>query len=163
MTNYNFVLNEACRVLRSGGIFLSYEWGRYAAFDHSCPLDPSIHAPASTAFHDALSSALRIRRGLHPVAERIPRLLEETHQFTEITPAEYSIPIGPWSVDPVLRELGQDHLEMRLRFAQSVKPLFLEAGWTSTQVQQLLSAYEHEPQTVRGLVGVLYTVHAKRL
>ena len=163
MTDYNIVLNQACRVLRSGGIFLSYEWGRCAVFDHSYLLDPAIHAPASTAFYEALSNALRICRNLYPIADRIPSLLEESHQFTEITAAEYRIPIGSWSPDPVWRELGRDHLEMRLRFAQSVKPLFSEAGWTSIQVEQLVTAYGHELQTVRGLVGVLYTVHAKRL
>lgn len=149
------------RVLRPGGLFISYEWAAYPAFDPSLQLDPATHAPASFRFHDAINGALQ-RRGLQAIAALVPSFLTNAGAFVEISPAQHYIPIGTWSTDPYLQSIGAASLQANMRYAQSVKPFLLESGWSEPDADTMLEDYIQEIRTRDGLVSILYTVHARR-
>ncbi|KAF8154294.1 S-adenosyl-L-methionine-dependent methyltransferase [Crassisporium funariophilum] len=161
--DYRRVLQEVARVLRPGGLFVSCEWGRYVAFEPSLRLDPSTHAPASSRFFDALTRALASSRGIQPISPQIPMFLSNSGLFTGITSEQRHMPIGAWASDPAMRVLGERSLEIIERYTDSVKPLLIEAGWVEAEVENLLADYLQETQTTQGLIGVLYTVHARRV
>ncbi|KAG6884446.1 hypothetical protein C0993_011048 [Termitomyces sp. T159_Od127] len=161
--DYAAVLQEVGRVLRSNGLFVSYEWGRYPAFHPVMGFNPSEHAPGVCGFFDALTHALDVCRGIQPVAGTLPALLAEAGCYCNVTARLYYMPIGPWHGDPRMKELGQAFRATLVRYADSVKPLLIEAGWTEGQVAAIIAAYLHDLRTVSGLVAVLHTVHAQRI
>lgn len=61
-----------------------------------------------------------------------------------------------------MKFLGRAFRASMLRYADSVKPLLREAGWTEEEVTELVEGYVHEIKTVRGMVCVLHTVHARK-
>ncbi|KDR78240.1 hypothetical protein GALMADRAFT_138359 [Galerina marginata CBS 339.88] len=160
---YPQVLQEVARVLRPGGLFVSYEWAPYPAFDPSLQRDLAIYAPASFRFHDAINTALLQRRGLHPIAAQIPSFLASAGVFAEISAGQHYIPIGAWSADPSLQSIGTACLEANERYASSVKPLLCDSGWTDAEAESMLTDFIREIRTMNGLVSVLYTVHARRV
>jgi hypothetical protein len=53
-------------------------------------------------------------------------------------------------------------LEAQVQYADSIKPLLIEAGWAETDASRMLAAYIQEIRTVSGLAIVLHTVHARK-
>ncbi|KAG6844102.1 hypothetical protein H0H87_009777 [Tephrocybe sp. NHM501043] len=165
--DYAVVLREVGRILRPGGLFISYEWGRYPAFHPdfhpSLHLNPAEHTPGVCHFFDTLIRALDECRGIRPIAGTIPALLGESGAFRDVTQRCYYMPIGPWHPDPQMKHLGRAFRAALVRYADSVKPLLVENGLTEEQVGAIVHEYVHELKTVRGMVSVLYTVHAHRI
>ncbi|PPQ72036.1 hypothetical protein CVT26_006726 [Gymnopilus dilepis] len=161
--NYRQVLEEIARVLRPGGLFISYEWATQPAFHPRLQLDPAAHAPASSRFHDAVNSALTNRRGLQQIVVDLSSVLAETSGFTDIRPCQYHIPIGAWHEDPAMQSIGAACLRANERYAQSVRPFLVDSGWSEADVDTMLDNYIHEIRSVNGLVSVLFTAHARRL
>lgn len=124
---------------------------------------PLERAPGVCQFFDALNRALDVCRGIQPVAGTVPALLADAGCFRDVTALLYYMPIGPWHGDPWMKELGKGFRATLVRYADSVKPLLLEAGWTEVQVAEIVAAYLHDLRTVPGLVAVLHTVHAQRI
>ncbi|GLB44451.1 putative methyltransferase domain containing protein [Lyophyllum shimeji] len=161
--DYPAVLQEVARILRPDGLFLSCEWGRHSAFHPAFNLDPEVHAPAACHFFEVLGKALDTCRGIQPIASRVPSFLRNSGCFKNIESRCFYMPIGPWHAEPEMKLLGRAFRASLLRYADSVKPLLLEAGWSEEEVLQIIGAYIHELKTVHGMVGVMHTVHARRL
>ncbi|KAG6879313.1 hypothetical protein C0992_003640 [Termitomyces sp. T32_za158] len=161
--DYAAVLQEVGRVLRPNGLFVSYEWGRYPAFHPAMGLNPSEHAPGVCQFFAALTQALAVCRGIQHVAGTLPALLTAAGCFRDVTARQYFVPIGPWHEDPRMKEIGRGFRATLSRYADSVKPLLMDAGWTEEEVAAIAQAYLHDLRTVPGLVAVLHTVHAQKI
>ena len=160
--DYPTILQEIARVLRPGGLFVSCELGGYAAFDPSFQLEPSVDAPATVRFFDAITAALAFR-GIPPIAHQIPTFITNSGFFEDITVEQKCIPIGVWPSNVVLQNIGADYLRVCRRHANSSKPLLLAAGWSVATLETMITEYIQEIHTVSGLVEVLHTVHARRV
>ncbi|KAF9472630.1 S-adenosyl-L-methionine-dependent methyltransferase [Pholiota conissans] len=161
--DYHKFAREIARVMRPGGLFVSYEWSPYPAFDPSMPRNPAEHAPASTRFHEAINTALAMR-GLSLLGSRVPTVLANLpSSFTDITPRVYCVPIGTWPANPPMRSAGRTCRTALERYTSSIRPLLVEGGWSDEDVDDLVADYLSEINNVRGLVSVLYTVHARRV
>ncbi|KAG6908717.1 hypothetical protein DXG01_003562 [Tephrocybe rancida] len=161
--DFSAILREVARILRPGGLFISCEWGRYPAFHPSLALEPTEHTPGACQFFDTLTRALDVCRGIQPIAGSIPGVISGEGNFRDVTQRCYYMPIGPWHADPEMKELGRAYRAALIRYVDSVKPLLAEAGLTHEQVGTLVHGYLHELRTVRGMVSVLHTVHARRV
>ncbi|KAF8056042.1 S-adenosyl-L-methionine-dependent methyltransferase [Lyophyllum atratum] len=161
--DYPAMLQEVGRVLRPDGLFLSCEWGRYPAFHPRFRLIPEVHAPSACHFFDVLGKALDGCRGIQPIATDISAFLRDSGRFKNIESRRFYMPVGPWHVEPEMKLLGRAFRASLLRYADSVKPLLLEAGLSEEEVRHIIDAYVHELKTVSGMVSVLHTVHAQRL
>jgi hypothetical protein len=53
--------------------------------------------------------------------------------------------------------------EAQEHYTVSIMPLLLEAGWEEADASRMLADYIQEIRTVRGLVTVLHTVHARKV
>ncbi|CAA7262004.1 unnamed protein product [Cyclocybe aegerita] len=161
--DYHAVLDEVARVLRPGGLFVSCEWDPYTAFDPASNRNLAMHAPACCRFFDAVNDALDSCRGLRPIPELITSILESKGCFTAISPRKLYIPIGAWRADPALRTIGVDCRRAHQRYADSIKPLLIEAGWTQNGLDRLVGEYMREMDSLNGLVAVVHTVHARKI
>jgi hypothetical protein len=141
---------------------VSCELGRYGAFDPSFQQVPSVDAPATVRFFDAITNALAFR-GIQHIAHQIPTFIANSGYFVDITVEQRCIPIGVWPSDVVSQNIGADYLRVCERYADSSKPLLLAAGWSEATLERIITDYIQEIHTVSGLVGVLYTVHARRV
>ena len=160
--DYPSILQEVARVLRPGGLFVSCELGGYVAFDPSFQQVPSVDAPATVRFFNAIDNALA-SRGIQPIAHQIPTFIANSGYFVDITVERRPIPIGVWPSDVDSQNIGADYLTVCRRYADSSKPLLLAAGWSAAALETMIANYIQEIHTVSGLVEVLYTVHARRV
>ena len=141
---------------------MSCELGGYAAFHPSFQQVPSVDAPATVRFFDAITVALA-SRGIQPIADQIPTFIANSDYFIDITVEEKYIPIGIWSSDMVSQNIGTDYLRACELYVDSSKPLLLSAGWSEAALERMIADYIKEIHTVSGLVNVLHTVHARRV
>lgn len=159
--DYPGLLDQAARVLRPGGLFLAGEWGRFPALDGG--RDPRVAAPRACAFFAAVNEALARRRVL-PAAEHLARWLQDSGRFDRISPREYAVPVGDWHPDARMREIGADMRRFLCVYAESMRVLLLEAGRLhQVAVDSLVRGYKEELFSVRGMVCIYYSVHARRL
>lgn len=161
--DYPAILQEVGRVLRPGGLFLSCEWERWPTFYPSLVVHPPSRVPGACHFYDTLIKALDICRGIQSIASRIPSLVNDSNLFSDITASCHYMPIGPWQDGPSRKMLGRAYRASVLRYIDSVKPVLREAGYSEAEIDEIAGAYIHELKTVRGMVGTLRVVHARRL
>ncbi|KAF9564172.1 S-adenosyl-L-methionine-dependent methyltransferase [Agrocybe pediades] len=159
--DYRPVLQEAARLLRPGGLFISYEWAPYPPINPNIPHTPD-YIPAITRLHSSVNAAFHRTRNMRILGDQVPRYIVEVGAFTNITATQYLIPIGDWPTDATQKEIGLLSLEANKRYGDSVKPLLMEGGWTGPQVDGLLADYKQELDNTVGLNGVLVTVHATK-
>lgn len=162
LLNYPTLVGEAARVLRPGGLFLSGEWEPFPIHNATVSqLDNVI--PATFSLVNMVNETLHKRYNMDPVGTSVPGWLEQSGRFANITPQVYKVPIGDWHQDPLMREFGNDMRATLVRYGESLKPMLKEAGYAEIQVETVLQAYVHELHTVRGLMGVYRTVHARKV
>lgn len=163
--NYPWVLGQISRVLRPGGLFVSYEWDLYPFFDPSnaalSESDLSRDLPAVFRLHHAVDEALTLLR-VPSNARHVLEFLQRTGRFEEISRRVLYVPIGVWHPDSEMRNIGEECLEAHRRYARSVRALLIKQLCTEAQADSIISDYVHELTVSRGLVAVLYTVHARR-
>ncbi|KIP05969.1 hypothetical protein PHLGIDRAFT_107563 [Phlebiopsis gigantea 11061_1 CR5-6] len=158
--DYPALLDQAARVLRPGGLFLACEWARTIHIPGAA--DARAVAPHTHAFFDAVAAALR-GRGIAPAARHLEAWLRESGQFERVSARTYEMPIGDWPEDAALRELGVVFRGTVMRtYAESMAVFLGESGWRADAVQDLLHAFGHELNTVKGMVCRYYTVRARR-
>ncbi|KAJ7353077.1 S-adenosyl-L-methionine-dependent methyltransferase [Mycena albidolilacea] len=165
VTSYPALLNEALRLLRPRGLFLSGEWGRYCAFhpDYAPPPSTPTPAPALSAYFAHLHAALAAR-GLAPVAPPIAPLLAHTGAFDEITAREYHMPLGPWHPEPAMKRLGRAFRAVFLRYMASTRPMLVESGVVpGPDLDDVYVRAKQELRHVEGLLSVFHTVHARKI
>ncbi|KAF9054053.1 S-adenosyl-L-methionine-dependent methyltransferase [Panaeolus papilionaceus] len=160
--DFPFVLREAARVLKPGGLFVSHEWGRHVDVDPSYGTIDSVNIPATRRFYDVLNEALRTARRLLPIAHRIPDLIHTSEQFASVEGSQRQVPIGTWPEDQTSRRIGAACLQSLEVFANSVRYLLLSAGMEENDMNNTLAGFIQEIRTTPGLVCTLYTVCAHR-
>ncbi|KAF9562857.1 S-adenosyl-L-methionine-dependent methyltransferase [Agrocybe pediades] len=159
--DYRAVLQEAVRLLRPGGLFISYEWAPHSPINLNVPPSPN-YIPAIRHLHSSVNAAFHLTRNMQILSDQVRRYIVDVGAFTDITATEHLIPIGDWHTDAMLKEVGLLTLEANKRYGDSVKPLLMEAGWTGTQVDGLLEDYKQELDNTIGLNSVLVTVYATK-
>ncbi|TFK88253.1 S-adenosyl-L-methionine-dependent methyltransferase [Polyporus arcularius HHB13444] len=157
--DYSALLPEIARVLRSGGLFVSCEWGRRPAMADGSAV--ATRAPRAVAFFDAVQNTLLERRGIQTIADRIPQLLADSGDFTHIVARTYHMPIGDWHPNVDMQELGREYRDMVELYARSMRAVLLDGRWAA-HADSLVQGYIDEIWSVRGLVSICYTVYAKR-
>ncbi|KAI0673225.1 S-adenosyl-L-methionine-dependent methyltransferase [Trametes maxima] len=158
--DYRALLQEVGRMLRRGGLFVSCEWGRYPIMADGS--DITVRAPRMCAFFDALHETLGVRRGIEPIASRIPRMLEDSRQFTDIQAKRFYAPVGDWPAGPDVREMAQDLRRMMEVYARSMGAV-LSDGPFSAHADALVQGYIRDLRGVSGMVATCFTVHARRV
>lgn len=102
-------------------------------------------------------------RGLMPVAQRLEDLIADSALFDELSARKYNTPIGDWHPDPSMRAIGVAMREQLVVYSDSMREVLVEGGMDVAAVDSLVQGYRHELNTVRGLMAVYYTVHARRI
>ena len=159
--NYVAILPEVLRVLRPGGLYYSgeLESGVFFHPDSYQALDPRTHAPASTRFFQVVNEALLVR-GIQPSVNQIHTYLQNAGAFNNIESQIIYIPIGRWHHDPTMQGLGSAFQAILWRFADSVKPMLLQAGYSQAYVDALSRNFGDEIDTTQGLFGIYHIVEA---
>jgi len=147
--------------LRPGGLYYSGE-PESGVFFHPYPyqaLDPRTHAPASTRFFQVVNEVL-LARGIQPSVNRIYTHLQNTGAFNNIESQIIYIPIGRWHHDPTMKGLGSAFQAILRRFADSVKPMLLRAGYSQAFVDALSRNFGDEIDTTQGMFCIYHVVEA---
>jgi len=161
ITDYPNMLQEVIRILRPGGLFVSYEMGSYPVLHPYYNLDARTLLPAATRFFGVVNEALQ-RRGIGCIAPTVPDLLSSSGSFTDITPQQFYMPIGPWPADPRMKSIGRAFRATLRKYTEAVRPMLIREGWADGELNQIIDDYLHETMVMRGMVGVCYTVHARK-
>ncbi|KAG1724598.1 S-adenosyl-L-methionine-dependent methyltransferase [Suillus lakei] len=161
VTDYPELLQEVARLLRPGGLFFSGEIGRYIDFAHGLSFDLAHQAPHARSFFQVVNDSLDLLH-LVPIADRIPSFIQQSRQFTMPTIQTFHIPVGDWHRDPVMKRIGKMYLTALKEFAESLKPMFRQAGKTQLEINTLVTGFIEDIEHVRGLVGVYHTAWATR-
>ncbi|KAI0354168.1 S-adenosyl-L-methionine-dependent methyltransferase [Trametes cingulata] len=155
--DYHALAQEAGRILRPGGLFLSCEFGRHPVMKDGS--HARVHAPNAYAFYDAVHEALRTRCGISWVAEGIPGVLEESNLFTDIEARCFHVPIGDG--ESVRTDLGGVFRELMVIYTRSMRTL-LSKNRHDDVVDALIEGCIHDLRRVSGMNFVCYIVHARR-
>lgn len=158
--DYRVVIQEASRVLRRGGLFVSCEWAPAPAMEDDS--DVRVRAPSACALFDAVRETLRVRRGLECIETLIPQLLVESRRFDSVETRVFRVPIGDWPNEPDRKELGRDLRELMVLYARSVFPLLSE-GPSARYASALVEDYIREIRSVSGMIATYHTVYARRV
>ncbi|EKM52274.1 uncharacterized protein PHACADRAFT_51948, partial [Phanerochaete carnosa HHB-10118-sp] len=158
MRDYPGMLDQAARVLRSGGLFLACEWGRFVVMRDG--RDLAAAAPATCRFFEAVGAALAAR-GVVPVAEYLERSVHDCGRFERVEARCFEVPIGDW--DPARALLGVGNRGFLAMYVESLRALLVESGRHAADVEALIRDVQRELQTVRGMSAFYFTVHARRI
>ncbi|KAI0087505.1 S-adenosyl-L-methionine-dependent methyltransferase [Irpex rosettiformis] len=156
--DYPTIVNQVARVLRPGGLFLACEWGRSAEMVGG--LNPAEHAPCTCQFYNMVQETLE-RRGIHPLARRISRIVEESGHFKRVRTHVYEMPVGDWSRSFEMRCIGYWFRETLVQYAESMGVMMVEAGRHPVHVYAVVQGFIREMYEVRGIVAKYFTVHAR--
>lgn len=157
--NYPALIREVARVLRPGGLFVSCEWDSYPCMIDGTGLGS--RAPRTHHYFSLINSALHTL-GVRSIAGNVPRFLEQSHVFTDIQCARFTVPVGPWQGG--LERTGERLMTNVLVYAQSILPLLLEGEFVSRRdAVGLIEGIGDEIDNVPGIVLVYNTVHARRI
>lgn len=158
--NYQHLVNEAARVLRSGGMFLSGEWDPFPKIDN-IPANVDMSSATYTLINLA-NQTLHQRYGIMPCAPLVPDWLQRSGRFANITRQEHEVAIGDWHADPRMRLLGNDFKVAVVRYGDSLKPMLLEAGHEEAFIDSILGEFLREVNE-RRMAWVYRTVHARKI
>ncbi|KAJ3727418.1 S-adenosyl-L-methionine-dependent methyltransferase [Lentinula raphanica] len=163
--DYSVIIQEAIRLLRPGGLFLSGEWGQFPAFHPTFPQavgPPSAHVPGLDRFYRRLQEVLAARGIISPVASTVHERLVASRAFTDVQEHIFYMPIGPWSPDPEAQTLGLLNRRALTELMNTVRPMFVAAGFDEAYLETLYSQCWTEIFKVSGLVSIYYLVTARR-
>lgn len=137
--DYDFILREASRILRPGGILVFGEIFRGPVIDPSDGRDPQNEVPTLVAFYNIVNHHLQAR-GIQHVGDSIPQRLHSQGTFTDITQLEYSIPIGPWpNTSAEYSLIGRAYRDALGRYMDAAKRLLTDGpeGLSEEQYQDI--------------------------
>ncbi|KAI0323618.1 hypothetical protein GY45DRAFT_1376185 [Cubamyces sp. BRFM 1775] len=100
--------------------------------------------------------------GITSVAQQIPRLLEDSRQFTNIEAKRFHAPIGDWQSHPEMKAMGHEFREMMIVYARSMKEVLL-GGPYAAHAETLAQGYLHDIRIIPGIVSTCFTVHARKV
>jgi len=159
LSNYQILVKEIARVLRSGGLFLSGEWDPLPTFDGHAPGNVDL-IPATYRLINMVNQTLHQKHGVIPVGPLIPGWLQQSGRFMSITHQVHFVPIGDWHPNPEMRVLGNDFKVTMVQYGDSLKPMLKDAGYEDTLIEEVLQGFSRELNTVPGMVWVYRTVYA---
>ncbi|GAW09905.1 ubiquinol-cytochrome c reductase complex core protein 2 [Lentinula edodes] len=175
--DYSVIVQEAARILKPGGIFLSGEWGQFPAFHPVLPEargNPGDHVPGLDRFYRMLPDVLARRGIISPVASTVHERLSRSGAFTDIHEHVYYMPIGPWSPDPMAQTLARASSRTIQRVARNfatvvdsagIKVAAVDNNQPTTSVTFLIKAgsrFEHKAGVAHGLKNFAFKSSAKR-
>lgn len=176
--DYNVIVQEAARILKPGGLFLSGEWGPFLSFAPEAPEtedeNPDVHVPGLYRFYQALRTACKdkldiVTEGIFtikPVWSRIPEWLESTGAFQDITPHHLYVPIGNWSPDLTYNRLGILNRTAMVKFIESSRDFLLSSGVTEAEFEgmytQATVEINYHRTGIPGVRSIYYMVEARR-
>ncbi|KAF9529875.1 S-adenosyl-L-methionine-dependent methyltransferase [Crepidotus variabilis] len=161
--NYQVLLQEVARVLRRGGLLISYEWDNGIHLEPSSGvLDIMTHAPSSCRFFNAINATLSSRLGISPATTLIGPFLRATEEWVEVTTAMRHVPIGARELEPD-RTIAELNLGAQERYLNSIRHILEDSeDWTDEDLESMASGYLEEIRSKSGLASVLHTAHARR-
>lgn len=156
------MLREVARVLRPGGIFVSGEVLRHVTFASNFHGNPIVDAPNADRLYSLIDDILA-SRGVHNYVQRIPGYIRENGSFIDGEVRDYTIPIGEcYSTTTHERRLGREYLGVMTKFGVSVGAMLRREGFDEMEIQNLVTGFVHDMESVQGLVGVYQTVWMRR-
>ena len=164
-TNYPVILKEVARTLRTGGLFLSIERGRYPAFYPPLHIEAALFPtliPHTCRFFGVVNQVLELR-GISNIAPSLPSILNGSGLFTNVTTEYIFVPIGKWPSNADAKKIGRAFRASLVRYADSVKPMLKQEGIGEADIEALVQGYVHDLRNVRGMVGVFHAVYARKL
>lgn len=151
-------MQEAARVLRRGGLFVSAEICRQVDFAPGFPGRPDVDAPRADMFYNVINDVL-VRRGIHDYTRSIPAYVRDSGRFSDGRVMDYMIPIGTSQVPDRRRmRLGLNNLEVMTEFARSVGPMLRDEGYSNGFVEELITGFMEDMRIVPGMVVMYQTV-----
>ncbi|KAI0349690.1 S-adenosyl-L-methionine-dependent methyltransferase [Trametes cingulata] len=160
LRSYDFLVSEASRILRPGGLFSACEWTR--SFLMADGGHVPARAPGASAFLVALQHALLQKIGVGPIAYDLPRAVHQSGNFHHISVTFMHIPIGTWPTDGAFRSIGREYREVLVEYACSMRP-FLAQSVPAVHLQELIEGFISDLYTVPALMSAYVVVHATRL
>ncbi|KAJ4480857.1 S-adenosyl-L-methionine-dependent methyltransferase [Lentinula aciculospora] len=164
--DYSVIVQESARMLKPGGMYLSGEWGQFPAFHPHFPQaegHPGVHVPGLDRFYRMLRDVLALRGIISPVASTVDQRLRNSGSFTDIQEHIFYMPIGSWADDPMHQTLGKRNRLAQTNFMNSIRPIFVAAGVTQRDLEQLYNECWTEMYGASGLVSIYYLVSACRI
>ncbi|KAI0726961.1 S-adenosyl-L-methionine-dependent methyltransferase [Fomitopsis betulina] len=145
--DFSMLLNEAARVLRCGGLFISGEWFGYPVMRDNSRL--SERAPCTYNFFALINQHLRWNN-IQSVADRMPAMLRRSGSFVDVQHRDMRVPIGAWNSQ--LRRAGE-RLKTNLGvFAASMKLWLVWKGYcNNAAAEALIEGFAREVDTVQGM------------
>ncbi|EIW67928.1 hypothetical protein TREMEDRAFT_57395, partial [Tremella mesenterica DSM 1558] len=125
--NWKSFINEVIRVVRPGGLIVFVEdIGRFWVDDVS-PEESRKRAPGVSKWSDYIEMALT-ERGFDSNAgsKAIPKLIEEHTLLSERQTVYTSLPLWPWSTDPLLKKTGELMIHDTLSMPETARLLVVD-------------------------------------
>lgn len=160
--NYGSLLDEAARLLRPGGLFLSVEWAKQLSPYPGYDLDIEEDAPAAFNFFNTVNNTLAAMHGISLDSADIKFLINDSAYFLTANTEDVHVPVGAWHESDALSTIGSSFRAGQKKLAASLKPMLLGSGMSADDVDTLISAFKQDIDTVDGLAMVAHITHAER-
>jgi SAM-dependent methyltransferase len=161
ITNYPRLIDEASRVLRAGGLFLSGEYDSLFITADDSELQTT--APSIWQVANLVETCLA-QLDIHPVAHQIAGWLREGGRFVDVNEVTHRVPVGAgWhGGDSRMDQIGASAVRMLFSWAGTIRPLLLNrSGQSQEVIDALLENFKQEVQTVH-VYMVYRVIHARR-
>ncbi|KAJ2919633.1 hypothetical protein MD484_g856, partial [Candolleomyces efflorescens] len=160
--DYNLLLDEAARLLRPGGLFLSVEWAKQLSSYPGYDLDIEEDAPAAFNFFNTVNNTLADMHGISLDSADIKFLINNSAHFLTANTEDIHVPVGAWHENDALRTIGSSFRAGQKKLAVALEPTLLASGMSVDEVDALISGFKQEIDTVDGLAMVAHITHAER-
>lgn len=164
MTDYHYLVAEAARVLKPGGLFLTVERDRSPHFHPSFGLDPEEHAPAATRLYQLVGEALLASHNIHISPFQCSDALSASAQFEGLERRQFYMPIGGWHETPDLRRMGLAFKVAEIRLARAFRQLLLDNTELVTgEIDTVIQDYADEIRNGDGFMSTIHVAYATKV
>ncbi|KAI0363123.1 S-adenosyl-L-methionine-dependent methyltransferase [Pilatotrama ljubarskyi] len=161
MPAYHQVVEEAARILRSGGLFSACEWSRSIAMADGT--DVTRKAPRACAFLEVLWDILGRPTDISASPSQVVAdAILQCPDFDRVVTTVAHYPVGQWHPDIFCRLTGARVSDVLGSYALALKP-FLQSLLPGAIVRELVDGFIADISTVGGLVTAYTAFHAQRI